>query len=92
VHIIDAGLGVTCEPTKTTLRLSYLGVISYLEEDDRYDTRRNSTKASLEQVLFENDTITSSLVLSFENMDYHTDDTGNSYGENIYKATLNLRF
>lgn len=91
-HILDAGLGVTYEPTKTTLTLSYLGIISYLQGSDRYDTMRNSTKAALEQVLYENDTITSTLVLSFENMDYHTDDTGNSYGENIYKATLNLRF
>jgi hypothetical protein len=90
VSSFTTGLTVRYSPTNTLLRLSYLGVFSRI--DDGYDTNKNATEVSLEQVLYENKSITSTLGISYRNLDFRSENHDDTYGENVYMLSLTLRF
>jgi hypothetical protein len=77
-------------PTNTLLRLSYLGVYSQI--GGGYDTSKNATEVALEQVLYNGGSITSILGISYRNLDFQSENSDDSYGENIYMLSLTLRF
>jgi hypothetical protein len=89
-HISDAKLGIFYEPTKTGLSVKYLSAITCAEEAE--DTRRNSIKVSLDQVLYETDDMRSTLGVSYENMDFWSTDHDDRYGENIYMLNFAIHF
>lgn len=85
-----SGMTVRYPPTNTLLRVSYLGVFSQI--GGGYDIRKNATEIAFEQVLYENKTITSTLGISYRNLDFQSENPDDSYGENIYMLSLTLRF
>ena len=87
---INTKLGLSYQPTKTSLKFSYLGVLS--NREDRDDTRKHSIKIAMDQVIFENDTIKSTLGVSYKNLDYWSADPDDRYGENIYMLNFTLHF
>ncbi len=89
-HVSDASLGIFYEPTKTSLNVKYLGVITCA--DDAADTRRTSIKVALDQVLHETDSMKSTLGVSYENMDFWSTDHDDRYGENIYMLNFAVHF
>jgi hypothetical protein len=90
VSSFTTGVTIRHSPTKTLLRMSYLGVFSRI--DNGYDTNKNATEIALEQVLYENKGITSILGISYRNLDFRSENHDDTYGENIYMLSLTLRF
>jgi hypothetical protein len=83
-------VAVRYAPTNTLLRISYLGVFSQI--GGGYDVTKNATEIALEQILYENKSITSILGISYRNLDFQSENPEDSYGENIYMLSLTLRF
>jgi hypothetical protein len=90
VSAFTTGMTVRYVPTNTLLRLSYLGVFSQI--GDGFDSSKNATEVALEQLLYDNGTIISTLGISYRNLDFQSENPGDSYGENIYMLSLTLRF
>jgi hypothetical protein len=90
ISSISSGMTVRYSPTNTLFRLSYLGVFSRI--GGGYDTYKNATEVDLEQLLYSNETITSTLGISYRNLDFQSENHEDSYGENIYMLSLTLRF
>src|SRR4030042_4420083 len=86
VSSFTTGVTIRHSPTKTLLRMSYLGVFSRI--DNGYDTNKNATEIALEQVLYENKGITSILGISYRNLDFRSENHDDTYGENIYMLSL----
>jgi hypothetical protein len=90
ISAFTGGMTVAYIPTNTLLRLSYLGVYSQI--GGGYDTSKNATEVALEQVLYNGGSITSILGISYRNLDFQSENSDDSYGENIYMLSLTLRF
>lgn len=90
VSSFSTGVTARYAPTNTLLRLSYLGVFARIDEG--YNSNKNATEVSLEQVLYENKDITSILGISYRNLDFRSENPEDTYGENIYMLSLTLRF
>jgi hypothetical protein len=90
VSSFTTGITARYSSTNTLLRVSYLGVFSRI--DGGYDTNKNATEIELEQVLYENKDITSTLGVSYRNLDFRSENHDDTYGENIYMLSLTFRF
>jgi hypothetical protein len=89
-HTTEAGLGLFYEPSKTYLKLAYLG--AFTDSEDGKRTERNTARVALEQVLYENNIFTSTMEVSYEYMNYWSTDHEDRYGEQIYMMSLSLQF
>ncbi len=77
-------------PYETTLNISYFG--TWIDKELGDDTIFHETDISLTQVLIKKNDVISSIIFSYSNNDFRSQDPLYRYGEDEYKVTFKLEF